>query len=96
MNAAEKPGPYELVVPGPVNRAISEKLPEGVAAAVAEFIDGPLRENPRRVGIELRGHLKGVYSARRGDYRVLYEIDDEEHTVTLRRVAHRSDVYGRS
>lgn len=53
-----KPEPHEVVVPGPVRRAISERLPEDVAWAVIEFINGPLAENPHRVGTELRGHLK--------------------------------------
>jgi mRNA interferase RelE/StbE len=55
VSAPGKPEPYEVVVPGPVRRAISEKLPEGVAWAVIEFINGPLARNPHRVGIEFAG-----------------------------------------
>ncbi len=51
--------PYELVVPGPVGRVISEVLPEGVAWAVIDFINGPLLDNPRRAGTELHGKLAG-------------------------------------
>jgi mRNA-degrading endonuclease RelE of RelBE toxin-antitoxin system len=64
-----------------------------VAWAVIEFITG-LAENRHRVGAELRGHLKGVYSAHMGSFRVQHEIDDENRTVTVRRVEHRSDIYG--
>ncbi|MBI4318849.1 MAG: type II toxin-antitoxin system RelE/ParE family toxin [Chloroflexi bacterium] len=28
-----------------------------------------------------------------GDYRILYNVDDENQTVTVVRVAHRKDVY---
>jgi mRNA interferase RelE/StbE len=94
VSAGGKPEPYEVVVPEPVRRAISEKFPEGVAWAVIEFINGPLARNPHRVGIELRGHLKGIYSAHLGSFRVQYEINDEGRTVTVRRVEHRSDIYG--
>jgi hypothetical protein len=53
--------PYELMVPGPVGRVISEELPEGIAWAVLEFTNGPLLENPHRVGVPLRGELAGTH-----------------------------------
>ncbi len=84
---------YELVVARPAVRTISEDLPEAVAAAVIDFITGALIENPHRVGRELRRELAGVFSARRGTYRILYRIDDENRTVTVLRIDHRSDVY---
>ena len=85
--------PYELVVAGPAARAIAEDLSEAVAAAVIDLITGALIREPRRVGRELRNELAGVFSARRGTYRVLYRIDDDERTVTVIRIDHRSDVY---
>jgi mRNA-degrading endonuclease RelE of RelBE toxin-antitoxin system len=87
--------PYEIVVVGPAARAIRETLPEAIAFAVIEFITGPLLDNPRRVGAPLRGPLDGIWSARRGTYRVLYRIDDENREVVVLRVAHRRDVYRR-
>ena len=84
---------YELVVARPAARAIAETLPEAVGAAIVDFITGSLIENPRRVGRELRNELAGIYSARRGSYRVLYRIDENERTVTVLRVDHRGEVY---
>ncbi len=84
---------YELVVARPAARAIAEDLPEAVASAVIDFITGVLIENPRRVGRELRRELTGVFSARRGTYRILFRIDDASRTVTVLRIDHRSDVY---
>ena len=84
---------YRLVVAGPADRRISEKLPEPVAAAVAEFMTGELLAEPHRVGKQLGGPLEGIWSARRGSYRVLYEIGEEAHTVTVMDVAHRGDAY---
>jgi mRNA-degrading endonuclease RelE of RelBE toxin-antitoxin system len=85
--------PFGLVVARPAARAIAEQLPEAVSAAVIEFITGALIENPRRVGHELRNELAGIFSARRGTYRVLYRFDDEARTVTVLRIDHRGDVY---
>ena len=85
--------PYELIVAGPAARAIAEQLPEAVSAAVIEFITGALLDDPYRVGGELRNELAGIFSARRGTYRVLYRIDDERREVTILRVDHRRDVY---
>ena len=84
---------YDLVVAGPAARAIGEELLEGVAAAVIDFITGSLLDNPQRVGRELRNELAGIHSARRGTFRVLYRIDEEQRAVTVLRVDHRRDVY---
>jgi mRNA-degrading endonuclease RelE of RelBE toxin-antitoxin system len=35
----------------------------------------------------------GTWSARRGAYRVLYEIDEEQRAVTVTAVEYRGDVY---
>lgn len=69
------------------------RLPERIAAAVVEFLLGPLCENPRKVGHQLQRELAGLWSARRGAYRVIYEINDEDRTVSVLRIEHRSDVY---
>ena len=84
---------YELVVTAPAARAIRETLPDSVAFAVIDFIIGPLLENPKRVGALLRGELGGIWSARRGTYRILYRIDEENHEVIVLRVGHRRDIY---
>ncbi len=84
---------YEIVVTAPAARAIRETLPEAVAFAVIEFITGPLLDNPQRVGAALSNELEGVWSARRGTYRILYRIDEEESEVIVLRVGHRRDIY---
>lgn len=84
---------YELVLTPPAIRAIQHQMPEHAAAAVIEFMTGPLVANPRRVGKELRRELEGVWSARRGTYRVLYRIDDGTREVIVVRIDHRRDVY---
>ena len=83
---------YELRVTGPAERQLS-RLNEGTAAAIVEFMIGALTENPHRVGGRLQRKHAGLYSARRGAYRVIYEIDESEHLVIVHRIEHRSTVY---
>lgn len=87
-------GKWRLVVAASAARAL-ERLPERVAAAMVEFMTGPLLESPRRVGKELGRELAGIWSARRGPYRILYEIDEASREVRVLDVDHRSDVYRR-
>ena len=69
------------------------KLPEKVATAVVEFLYGSLAESPYRVGRPLKLGLQGLHSARRGDYRVIYRIDDQRRQVVVVAIEHRSDAY---
>lgn len=88
-------GPYEVVFTHTARRALERDLPEKVAAAAFEFIMGALRENPRRLGKPLREPLAPLYSARRGEYRVLYRIIDERLVIEIVSIAHRRDAYHR-
>jgi len=69
------------------------RLPEKAAAAIVEFITGPLADNPHRVSKDLTGHLSGYRSARRGDYRVIIRIIEVAHVVLVDRIDHRSHIY---
>ena len=85
--------PYDLALGAAARRALTDHLPERVASAVWAFCDGPLRENPHRVGKPLRAPMAGQYSARRGAYRVRYRVDDDKHLVTVIDIAYRADAY---
>jgi mRNA interferase RelE/StbE len=84
---------YSLRITRPAAHAPAERLPKKVATAVYEYMTTALTENPHRVGKELLPPYAGTWSARRGAYRVLYEIDDEAMTITVTAVEHRADVY---
>jgi mRNA interferase RelE/StbE len=89
-------GPYELGLTRPARRAISELLPEDVAASAVEFITGPLLEAPYRVGKPLRDELTGFHSARLGtQWRILYRIDEAKRAVIVQDIQHRSAAYRR-
>jgi mRNA-degrading endonuclease RelE of RelBE toxin-antitoxin system len=85
--------PYEIVLTPPAHRAITEKLPEAVAAAVIDFLTTSLLDNPHRVGKPLRDDLDGIWSARRGTYRVLYRIREDPPEVVVLRIDHQRDTY---
>lgn len=70
-----------------------DRLSPKVVPTVIDFIYGPLADNPDRVGKPLGQDFAGLYSARRGAYRVIYEIDQAENQVTVVRVAHRNEAY---
>jgi mRNA interferase RelE/StbE len=87
---------YTLRVAPSAARAL-ERLPEGIASAVVEFLTGPLLQDPRRVGKPLVRQLAGYWSARRGAYRVVYAIEETvgsgAASVLVVRIEHRADVY---
>lgn len=77
----------------PAARREMHSIPPRIAHAIIEFIYGDLAASPRQVGKPLERELAGSHSARRGPYRILYDIDDELGRVWILRVDHRSDVY---
>jgi len=83
---------WELIVASSVDRTLS-RLPEKAAAAVGEFILGPMIEERRRVGHALHRQREGLWVARRGPYRVVYETHDQARELHVLRVDHRADVY---
>lgn len=84
---------YRLILSPTAGRQLTEQLAEAVAFAAYEFVVGPLLDNPRRVGRQLRPPLDDRHSVRRGTYRVIYRIDDVRRTVTVVGVFSRSAAY---
>lgn len=74
---------YEIRFHAAARRAIAERLPESVAAAVLEFCEAALALGPRRVGKPLFGPLAGCHGARRGTYRIVYRINEQAHVVEV-------------
>jgi mRNA interferase RelE/StbE len=52
-----------------------------------------LLENPRPPGVKKLVGSQHDWRVRVGDYRILYEIDDEGRLITIWRIAHRRKVY---
>lgn len=84
---------YEVIFTRTARRALECDLPEKVAAAAFKFILGPLAQEPKRLGKPLREPLTPLYSARRGEYRVIYRIIDTRLVIEVVNVTHRRDAY---
>lgn len=82
---------YTVIVPKPVQKQL-DNLPDDVRNRVIDRL-ALLAENPRPQGvIKLKGY-DNEYRIRIGDYRVRYEIRDQESVVLLLHCKHRKDVY---
>lgn len=82
---------YTVIVPKPVQKQL-DSLPDDIRNRIIERLV-LLAENPRPEGaIKLKGY-ENEYRIRIGDYRVRYEIYDQEFVVLLLHCKHRKDVY---
>ncbi len=84
---------YQIRFQPAARRAIAQRLPEAVAAAVLEFCEASLAVHPHRVGRPLFGPLAGCHGARRGTYRIAYRIEENTHTVHVLDIDHRAEIY---
>lgn len=82
---------YQLLIAGPAANALTTQFTKKMAAAAFEFINGALLDDPRRMGTPLGASLAPAYSARRGDYQVLYLVDSDARTVKVTAIRHRAD-----
>jgi mRNA interferase RelE/StbE len=85
--------PWRVVVMPPARREF-DRLPISVAAAVLETLDA-IAENPKRLGKPLMLEHEGRFSARRGPYRIIYELEEDARLVRIVAIGHRRDVYRR-
>ncbi len=88
-----EPQRYDLLLSPGARRALTDLLPPAAAFAAWEFVNGPLREAPYLVGTPLRERFAGLWHARRGEYRVKYEINETQRLVRVLDIDHRRDAY---
>jgi mRNA-degrading endonuclease RelE of RelBE toxin-antitoxin system len=79
----------------PSARRDLNRLKAAAASAVLEAIDH-IADAAHRMGKPLRLELEGLWSARRGSYRVIYRIDEGRRLVQIITIDHRVDVYRRA
>ncbi|MBA2631537.1 MAG: type II toxin-antitoxin system RelE/ParE family toxin [Chloroflexi bacterium] len=70
---------------------VLSKLDPRVRRRIARRIDR-LMEDPRGDAVKLRG-ADDVWRARAGDYRILYQVEDDRLLILVIRIGHRRDVY---
>ncbi len=52
-----------------------------------------LSDTPRPSGVKKLRDRENQWRIRIGDYRVIYEIDDDEHLIVILRIKHRREAY---
>lgn len=92
MNERPDGDVYQVEFAGTARRDL-RAVPPRIVSAIIEFAYGDLARRPRTVGEPLQRGLEGLWGARRGPYRIIYEIHDERVAVLVIHVAHRADVY---
>jgi len=68
-----------------------DRLPRDDFNAVLEAVRN-LISTPRPKGVE-KIKSAGLWRIRRGDYRIVYSIDDDRKTITILRIGHRREIY---
>ena len=66
-------------------------LPNDVQERIADAVDD-LQANPRPPGCKRLAGRDG-YRIRKGDYRILYAVDDAAGVIRIYRVGNRRDIY---
>ena len=83
---------YSIRIRGSAQRELAQ-LQRDIRERIIDAIDA-LREQPLS-GSPLKGGLRGLRRQRVGDYRILYELLDDELVILVVRVAHRRESYRR-
>ena len=85
--------PYDVAFTGPAAKQV-RKLEHLIRRRVLRAIEA-LSDDPRPAGATQLVGAEKAWRIRVGDFRVIYEIDDEVVTVLVVRVGHRREVYDR-
>jgi len=81
---------YHILITSKAKKQIDrlpQKIKEKIGSAILEIASNPL------IGKALKAQLKGLYSFRAGNYRIVYEIDNKKICIFILKVMHRREVY---
>lgn len=70
-----------------------ETLDGSAKKIIKRAIEDKLMTDPLKFGLPLRRSLKNFFKLRVGDYRIIYQIENQEVTVLVFKVGHRREVY---
>ena len=82
---------YKILIDDKVIKDL-KKIPLKSQKKILETIKTKLVKNPFS-GKKLLGDLSKYYKYRVGDYRIIYEILQQEITIVIIKIKHRKDVY---
>ena len=82
---------YRVIIPKPIQKQL-DNLPEKQRERL--LVDMRLlADAPRPIGVKKLKGYENIYRIRVGDYRVIYEIQDQEMLVIILSSIHRKDAY---
>lgn len=67
-------------------------IPFSLVPTLKKAIEG-LANQPRPMNSEKLTGSKNAYRVRKGDYRVLYTVDDTQKTIVIYKISHRREAY---
>lgn len=83
---------YEVIILKPARKQFAD-LPETIKPGIAEHLRA-LADDPRPPGsVALKGALKGSCRVRVGEYRIGYQVDDEQRQVCVWQIGKRDKFY---
>lgn len=82
---------YSIII-APIAKKQIECLPANIKSRIADILQNVLAQNPF-IGKSLKAELKGLYSYRVGDYRIIYAIMKDKLMIQIIKVMHRREVY---
>jgi mRNA interferase RelE/StbE len=82
---------YQILVLPAAKRQL-KKLPKQAQAVIVGVIEA-LAKNPRPSGAKKLVGEEDLYRVRTRDYRIVYEIRDQQLIVAVVKVGHRRDIY---
>jgi mRNA interferase RelE/StbE len=81
---------YQVNLPKTVQKQLN-KLPQQLKQRILKAII-QLQQEPRPINsLQMKGSQG--YRLRIGDYRILYDIDESQQVVNMRRIGHRREIY---
>jgi len=74
-----------------------EKMDRSIAKSILKWMKENLLdcENPRLLGEPLKGEFKGYWKYRKGDYRILVDINDGIKIIEIIKIDHRKQMYNK-
>jgi mRNA interferase RelE/StbE len=83
--------PYQILLSRSAEKFLKE-LPRNIYLKISHDIE-KLTDNPRPHGCKKLKGNREEWRIRIGDYRIIYNIDDDIVTIEVVRIGHRKDVY---
>jgi len=69
------------------------KIDRTIARKIKDKVENYLVKNPQQLGEPLTGQYRGFYRYKFSDYRVIYEMKENELLIVVIKIGHRREVY---